>query len=89
MTALNQMRYYRGVVVPKIAKHRKTDADEAHEWAKKEFFKKSTTLFTEDGFEEKLSEIRSRMSAEGVWIPLPNEEDLPPTAPEDGQELHD
>lgn len=88
MPSINRTRYYRGVVVPKIAAHKGCGNPEAHEWAKVEFFKKSTTLFDDAEFDAKLSEIRNRMASEGVWIPLPNEEDLPPTAPEDGQEPH-
>lgn len=80
MTTNKQMRYYRSTTfLGKIAKQRNEDVREAHEWVKKEFFKKSTTLFTDSEFEEKLSEIRSAMSKKeygSVYIDLPNEDTL-------------
>lgn len=82
MTALHQMRYYRGIVVPAVAKAKGMDHDQAHEWLKSEFFKKSTRLFTDDAFEAKLSEIRTETAALlGVWIPMPNEDPIPPNPP--------
>ncbi len=80
MTTNKQMRYYRSTAfLGKIAKAKKMDMDQAHEWVKETFFGKSTTLFTDHEFEEKLSGIRSAMSKKengSVYIDLPNEETL-------------
>lgn len=72
MTSNELMRYYRSkVVLGKIAKLKGMDTDQAHEWMKRNVFKKSTTQFTDDEFEEKMAETRTMFSKEGVWIPKP------------------
>ena len=76
-----KMRYYRGVVVEAVAKSKKMDRSQAHEYLKKRFFGKSTTEFPDDEFDAKLSEIRQAMSEEGIWIPMPNEDPIPPNEP--------
>lgn len=79
MTANNRMRYYRSKsFLGRIAAHMGFTNEEAHEFIKLEYFRKSTTEFTDDDFDTKLSEIREDFSHLGVWIPEPGEEDTPP-----------
>lgn len=73
------MRYYRSKsFLGKIAVHMEMSNTEAHECMKESFFRKSTTEFSEEEFEEKLKDIRKYFAGAGVWIPEPGEEDAPP-----------
>ncbi len=89
--SLNQNRYYWGCVLPLIAENTGYTNEEVHELMKHLFLSKpyyignrvaripiSTTTLSTSKMEEYLSKIRQWASIElAVYIPLPNEVDIP------------
>lgn len=82
----NSIRYYRAVVLPRVAAKTGTSRDAAHAALKESVFRGSTSAMPEAEFRAKLSRIRTEMAALGVWIPLPNEPELPPECPKDAKD---